>query len=68
MICSHVKVKACTLRSQLQFFTLTYFVDLDILIRLDVEFATLQRFFNYSILARLDDFVDLDILINLKIL
>ena len=24
MICSHVKVKACTLRSQLQFFTFTY--------------------------------------------
>ena len=45
-----------------------HFVDLDILIRLDVDFATLQIFFNYSILARLEDFVDLDILINLKIL
>ena len=49
-------------------FTHVHFVDLDILIRLDVDFATLQRFFNYSILARLEDFVDLDILINLKIL
>ena len=45
--------------------THVHFVDLDILIRLDVDFATLQRFFNYSILARLEDFVDLDILINL---
>ena len=26
MVCSHVKVKACTLRSQLQFFTFTYVI------------------------------------------
>ena len=48
------------------------FVDLDILICLDVfrltDFATLRYFFNLSILARLEDLVDLDILINLKIL
>ena len=48
--------------------THVHFVDLDILIRLDVDFVTLQRFFNYSILARLEDFVDLDILLNLKVL
>ena len=46
------------------------FVDLDILICLDV--LDLQfllhygNFFNLSILARLEDLVDLDILINLK--
>ena len=40
--------------------THVHFVDLDILIRLDVDFATLQRFFNFSILARLEDFLTLE--------
>ena len=39
--------------------THVHFIHLDILIRSDVDFATLQRFFNYSILARLENFVDL---------
>ena len=46
------------------------FVDLDILICLDVlDLQILLHFgifFNLSNLARLEDFVDLDILINLK--
>ena len=46
------------------------FVDLDILICLDVLDLQILlhfgKFFNLSILARLEDLVDLDILINLK--